>query len=231
MSEFSGFPKAAVKFYKDLSKNNTKEWFEAHRDDFENHVMEPSRQFVTAMGRRLREIAPRVVADPRVNQSIFKIHRDIRFSKDKTPFKTNVAFLWWEGKFKKLENSSFYFHLEPSFLLIGLGIYQFPKPHLEAFRESVENGKHGAELAKAIETVRSNGYEVSGQNFKKVPHGFSVDHPHADLLRYDGLTVGLESKIPDELYSPALVDFCFEHYKKMLPIHQWLVAMTERMPD
>ncbi len=78
---FTGFPPEALKFFAELSINNEKPWFEAHRSDYDNYVIEPSRDFVIALGERLRELAPNIMADPRVNKSIFRIYRDMRFSK------------------------------------------------------------------------------------------------------------------------------------------------------
>ena len=88
MAEFKGFSKALVQFFRDLKDNNTKPWFDKHRHEYEENVLFPSREFVVAMGKRLRQIAPGVNAIPKVNQSLFRINRDTRFSKDKSPYKT-----------------------------------------------------------------------------------------------------------------------------------------------
>ena len=78
---FNGFASETLQFFTDLSANNNKPWFEAQRSDYENYVMEPARAIVIALGERLRDLAPKVMADPRVNKSIFRIYRDVRFSK------------------------------------------------------------------------------------------------------------------------------------------------------
>jgi uncharacterized protein (TIGR02453 family) len=95
---FNGFPKECIEFFRDLEKNNDKRWFEQHKEQYEKQVQTPSRYFVVDLGRKLQKIAPNVVADPRVNRSLFKIHRDTRFSPDKTPFKTNLGLWLWEGE-------------------------------------------------------------------------------------------------------------------------------------
>ncbi len=227
---FNGFPRKCNKFLKDLSRNNDKVWFEQNRDDYENLVLHPSREFVGAMGEKLRQISPAINADPRVNKSLFKIHRDTRFSQDKTPFKTHVGILFWEGHLKRMECSCYYFHLEPPQLMLGVGIYMFPKPHLEAYRKSVVDARHGPALARAVKQVTSHeGFTLGGKRYKKVARGFDPAHKHADLLLHNGLTVGVTGKIPDELYSDRIIEYCFERYRKMAPIHNWLVAMTEKM--
>ena len=95
MTEFNGFSKELVQFFKELEKNNTKQWFDQHRNEYEECVLSPSREFVAAMDSRLRKIAPEVNAIPKVNQSLFRINRDTRFSKDKSPYKTCMGIWFW----------------------------------------------------------------------------------------------------------------------------------------
>jgi len=227
---FNGFPKETVKFYKDLKKNNSKKWFEAHREDYDNFVIDPARSFVSAMGEKLRKIAPGVHAEPKINKSIFKIHRDVRFSKDKTPFKTHLGLWFWDGVLPRMECSGFYFHLDPPNLYIGSGLYMFPKEHMAEFRKSVVNDKFGSQLVRAINKITKDGtYELGGNRGKKVPRGYDPDHKRADYLLFKGIFVGLAAKIPKEFYNVKLVDYCFNHYKKMAPFHYWLYDMIERI--
>jgi uncharacterized protein (TIGR02453 family) len=100
--------------------------------------MTPARSFVTAMGEKLRKIAPGIVADPRVNKSIFRIYRDTRFSKEKTPFKTNLGIWFWEGDLPRMESFGFYFHVEGKKMMLAAGVYMFQKEQLEAFRKCQE---------------------------------------------------------------------------------------------
>ncbi|MFQ5652091.1 MAG: DUF2461 domain-containing protein [bacterium] len=231
MSEtFAGFPRQCVEFFTALKNNNDKVWFEKHRAEYDHYVMQPARDFVAAMGDRLREIAPRIIADPRVNKSLFKIHRDTRFSPDKTPFKTHMGILFWEGERKRMECSGFYFHLEPPELMLGAGIYLFPRPHLQEFRKSVVHAKHGPALAEAVNHVAQHGeFWLGGKHFKQTPRGFDSDHERAGFLLFNGLTVGTTVNIPSSLYSSEIIDACFEKFEKMAPVHRWLVAMTERV--
>ena len=236
---FNGFDKETIRFYKDLSNNNRKEWFDEHRSDYDNFVMEPARDLVTDLGERLKEIAPNIIYDPRVNKSLFRINRDVRFSKDKSPYKAHLAILFWEGKRKRMECSGFYFHVEPEKLLVGAGIYMFPKEHLSEYRNSVVHPVHGPKLTEAINAVERN-VNVKGDGkcgiyggeiYKRIPRGFDPDHERADLLLYKGLTAFAESEIPDEFYSVDLVDYLFEYYKKMAPLHHWLNEMVERIGE
>ena len=227
---FSGFPKQALSFFRELAQNNTKTWFDQNKEVYEQQVMVPARDFVLALGAKLKQIAPRVQADPRVNKSLFRLNRDTRFSHDKTPYKTNLGLWFWEGIRPRMECSGFYFHLEPDKLMLGVGLYCFPKDLLEAYRQSVVHSIHGPALAKVINGLKKQaGYYYGGRHFKKTPQGYDPGHRNAEFLLYNGLYAGIELPIPLELFSPGLVNFCFEHYKKMLPLHRWLLALTERV--
>ena len=222
MTEFNGFSKELVQFFKKLKKNNTKPWFDKHRNDYEDNVLFPSREFVVNMGKRLHKIAPGVNAIPKVNQSLFRINRDTRFSKDKSPYKTCMGIWFWEGKRKRMECSGFYFHHEDDRQLIGAGIHTFPRPLLDIYREAVVDKKLGRELRNAVNKVKEKGYPVGGNHYKRIPRGFDESHPNAEFLLYNGLHAVLDEKIPKQFYSEAIIDYAFSHYKNMAPIHQWL---------
>ncbi len=226
---FSGFTKQSLSFFKELAHNNTKMWFEQHKETYEQEVLSPARDFILAMGAKLKKIAPGIQADPRVNKSLFRLNRDTRFSHDKTPYKTNLGLWFWEGKGPRMECSGFYFHLDPEKLMLGSGLYCFPKEMLETYRRSVVHPVHGPALAKAIGQIRKNkGYFIGEQHFKKIPQGYDAQHPNSEYLLYNGLYTGIELPVPADLFSNKLLDLCFEHYKKMAPLHRWLLALTER---
>lgn len=226
-SEFSGFQKECAKFYNNLSKNNNTSWFKEHKNDFEEYVIKPARSFIFEMGERLLTIAPGINADPRINRSLFRINRDTRFSKDKTPYKTHLAIWFWEGSGKRMESSGYYFHLEAEKLMLGVGIYCFPGQLLNKFREYVVHKKHGPAIAKAIEKVTTRGpYTIGGKHYKRIPRGFDPDHKNSSLLLHNGLYAGVETEIPDELFSHDLLDYCFVRFKDMSPIHNWLMRFT-----
>ena len=226
--EFTGFPKECVKFFKDLAKNNNKQWFDENKDKHLKFVVEPSKDFVVAMGEKLRAVAPKVNADPRVNKSLFRIHRDTRFSHDKSPYKTHLGLWMWEGAGARMDCPGFYFHIDPPTIMLGVGYYIFPKPILPKYREAVVDRHRGRALRKAIDAVAKSGdYALGGEHYKRVPRGFDPEHRNADLLRYNSMWAGIEMKIPKELYTPEIVDFCYAHYKNMNPLHRWLKELAE----
>lgn len=222
MSQFSGFPRQYFTFFNQLKKNNSKEWFEKHRSEYDDFVLHPAREFVIAMGNRLRKIAPGVNAIPKINKSLFKINRDVRFSKDKSPYKAYMGIWLWEGSRKRMECSGFYLHVENKSLLIGVGIKMFPKPLLDRYRQAVVDKKHSTAFKNAVKKITGKGYLLDGKHYKKIPRGYDAQHPNAQYLLYNGLTVRVEEKVPDAFFSDAIIDYAYTHYKNMLPLHRWL---------
>ena len=227
IEKFKGFPEQCIIFLRELSQNNNTIWFKEHKNDYEEHVLNPCRLFVTALGERLRSFAPAIIADPRVNRSLFRINRDTRFSKNKTPYKTHCALWFWEGSGPRMENSGFYLHLEPGKLMLGTGIYCFQKQQLEKYRSFVVDKKHGPALVQAIEeTTKSSSFSLGGSHYKRIPRGFDPEHANASLLLHNGLYVGEETPVPKVLFTAELIDYCFERFNRMAPLHRWLVTMN-----
>lgn len=228
-SNFSGFTKETVDFFTQLKENNNKAWFDEHKPDYETHVIVPTREFVVGMGEYLEQISPGIHADPRVNKSIFRIYRDTRFSKDKTPYKSHLAMWWWEGDAPRMECSGYYFHLEPPNLMLGIGVYMFPKRVMQTYRDSVVDPIYGAMLKEALNEVsKQEKYSLGGKHYKRVPRGYDPEHENAELLLYNGIHVGYETSIPDAFYSIDLVEYCFLVYQDLYPLHKWLVELIER---
>jgi len=223
---FSGFAKETVRFYAELRKNNNRPWFEANRETYERHVIGPAKLFVTAMGARLKTIAPRVVAIPAVNKSIFRIYRDTRFSQDPSPYKTNLGIYFWDGLRPRMESAGFYFHLEPPNLMLGGGMYMIPDNLLGLFRDAVADPKTGREIGKIVAAIRAlPGFTVEGLHYKRVPAGFDPAHPNAELLKHKGLYAGFETKLPEEFFRADFVDDCFERCAPAAPLHRWLMKL------
>jgi len=228
-SNFNGFPEECVRFLFELRHNNNREWFKEHKSDYETFVKVPTQEFAGEMAKLLEELSPAEDPAPQVNFSIFRIYRDIRFSKDKTPYKTHAGVLFWEGSGPKMENSGYYFHLEPPNLMLGTGIHRFSKTLLKAYRDSVVDPEFGLELEKAIENTTQRGqYSIGGEHYKRVPRGYDPEDERAGLLLFNGLYAGVETEIPIELYSDKILNYCLEVYRDMIPIHNWLYDMTRR---
>jgi uncharacterized protein (TIGR02453 family) len=223
---FSGFTKETVRFYAELRKNNNKPWFEEHRGIFEGRAMAEAKLFVTAMGERLKKIAPGLVAVPAVNKSIFRIYRDTRFSLDPAPYKTHLGIYFWDGSRPKMESAGFYFQLEPPDLYMGGGMYMIPDSLLDRYRRAVIDRTRGPQIGKIVAALRARpGFTVEGVHYKRVPAGFDPGHPNAELLKHKGLYAGIEEKIPGEFYSGKLVDHCLERFEPIVPLNRWLMKL------
>ncbi len=223
---FSGFSKDTVRFFSGLKRNNNREWFEKNRETYESQVMAPAKLFVEAMGPRLKKIAPGIVAVPKVNKSIFRLNRDTRFSLDPTPYKTNLGIYFWDAARPKMESAGFYFQLEPPDLMFGGGMYMIPDTLLGKFRRDLVDPKSGAEIRKIVGALRAlPGYTVEGTHYKRVPAGFDPNHPNAELLKHKGLYGGIETKIPEEFYSAAFIDYAFKRFAPLLALHRWLLKL------
>lgn len=225
-SEFPGFSKKAVDFLAKLAKNNDKAWFEAHKDEYERYLREPSRDFVRAAAEPLMALAPGVHADPRVNRSLFRIYRDQRRVKDGPPFKEHMGLWFWEGPGHRMSCSGFYLHIEPGSLVLAAGMPWFKKEAIHAYRQAAQHPVRGAALAKAVEEVTAKGYGIMGKTYKRMPRGCDPEHPNAELLLHSGLYARFEEPLPPEVFTPACLDYCLARWVEMLPLHQWLVDMS-----
>ncbi|MCA9938746.1 MAG: DUF2461 domain-containing protein [Anaerolineales bacterium] len=222
---FNGFSTAGLQFLTDLIENNNREWFNERKDIYQDEIVTPALAFIGDLGERLKQIAPGLRSDMRTNGSgsLMRIYRDTRFSKDKSPYKTNVGIVFWEGSGKKMELPGFYFHLSAEEAWIGGGLYMLPQQSMDTFRQAVADEEGGAALQRIIGTLSAAGYRLHGDTYKRVPAEFAPDHPRADLLRFKGIFAGSPNIPMQVVCSPRLVDVCFEHCRQTAPLHQWFV--------
>jgi uncharacterized protein (TIGR02453 family) len=218
------YPQSTIKFLTALSKNNNKDWFNKNRERFDFEFLQPAIQFVIELGERLVELSPNIIAIPKIDKSIFRLHRDVRFSKDKSPYKTNLGLYFWEGKGKKMECSGLYFHIEPKLFFLGAGMYMFSKDQLNKYRLLVSDPAKGKELSDILNKILKNKkYQIGGRFYKKTPRGYDSDYKYADLLLHNGIYVFYESTNLNEIIKKNTVDFALKIYKELYPLHRWLV--------
>jgi uncharacterized protein (TIGR02453 family) len=219
---FEGFPPDALRFLRELGENNTREWFHAHRDDYETLLLEPARDFVVAMGEELGAIGADVHADPRVNGSIFRINRDTRFSKDRRPYKDHLDLWFWEGEGRSRDRPGYWFRLTSEQLILGAGKHHFGD-RLGAYRDAVVDAKQGEALKRAVEEIQAAGNELGGRHYKRVPAGYDVPPERANLLLHDGLYAYAELAVPGEAHTSEFPRFCAERWRTLKPVEDWLV--------
>ena len=189
------FTQRALRFFRELARHNEKAWFEAHREEYESEVRQPMRKLIEDLDTRFAEFAPEIGGDSK--RSMFRINRDIRFSKDKSPYKTHAA-CWFHhrnaarsvGSEADAGSAGFYFHLEPGGRsMIGAGLWMPPRPQLNKLRDAIAKDAKGFDrLARSIPR-RFGGLDDEG-SLKRMPRGYAEDHPAAKWLRFQSFTSG-----------------------------------------
>ena len=222
---FEHFPKETIPFLKSIERNNTKEWFEAHKEEYTRYILEPSRAFVEEMGEHLQALVPTINAVPKINQSLFRIYRDTRFSRDKTPIKTRIGIIFWEGRHIRMQSSCFYLHFSSKELLIASGIRTFDPDLLSAYRDYIKVDENRDALHAILEELKSKGYAIEPPHYKRLPNTFDKGMTHDYLARMKAVAV-YHTASPSLLSDKGLIPELFKHYEHFLPLQQWLYAMT-----
>ena len=209
---FEGFPQECISFLKQLKRNNTREWFEKHKDNFERNVKTPMLSFIAALQPHFARFAPEFDLNPK--RSIFRIYRDIRFSSDKTPYKTHVAAHFvLRGMPKGFIGSGYYIQIEPGEFFIGGGIYLPDSDQLKKIRKAI--AVHGKEFLSIVENRRFQKHfaPFEWSQLQRIPKGYDENHPMADWLKFKQFFVGVslpESKCYHESLIKETANICEE---------------------
>ena len=232
--EFHGFHKKALPFLKKIAANNNKEWFAAHKSEYEEYILNPSRAFVIEMGEHLQALVPTINAEPKINKSLYRIYRDTRrMGVNKMPIKERIGVIFWQGNTKRMQSSSFYMHFSPDELMVAVGVRWFEKPMLDAFREYIKNDEKRAELWEILQKIKGmeKGYTHLEKGYKRYPRGFHAEMENADLSLYKGMATfkRLDPKIITD--GEKLIDTLYEIYEDMLPLQQFMYEVSLRVAD
>jgi uncharacterized protein (TIGR02453 family) len=224
MAEFSAFPAATFDFLRGIADSNEKEWFEDNRQLYEEGYVAPARQFVDAIGPELKRISPGVRYEARVNGSISRINRDVRFSRDKRPYKDHLDIWFWHGEKKGWDRPGFYLRITPATVFIGSGMHALQGKMLDDYRKTVVEDASGAALVKAVTAVEKAGpYEIGGATRKTVPRGFDANNKRARFLLHEGLYAGIE--LPGNVAAkPGFGALTLNHFAATWPIGRWLLS-------
>src|SRR2546425_5942363 len=184
------FTSESLRFLRALKRNNRRDWFNAHRDDYEAHVRQPMTTIVTRLADDFRDFGPEFVANPKT--SMYRIYRDVRFSENKAPYKTHVAANFPTRGLPKHEGAGLYFHVSPDEVWIGGGMYAPPQPQLHAVREHI--AKNSSRLRTLVESpaFRHDVGTLEGERLRRVPRGFAKDHEAAEYLKFRQFLAGRE---------------------------------------
>ena len=224
--QFNGFDKKGIEFLKKLEKNNSKVWFENHRHIWEQTILAPNKAFIEDMGETLQILVPTIKALPKVSGSLFKIYRDVRFSKDKTAMKDKIGLMFWQGLGHRMQSSSFYMHYTKEKYFVAAGIRSFKSPLLKTYRNYIKNEKNRDSLHIILEDLKSKGYNHTQEKYKRVPKDFTGDESHLYLTKFDSLFSYIEYDLDDVFYTVELLDKLFKIYDDMKDLQTWVYQMT-----
>ncbi|HEY2299978.1 MAG TPA: DUF2461 domain-containing protein [Jatrophihabitans sp.] len=200
--KFSGIPNAALDLYEDLEADNSKAFWAAHKHVYDESVRDPMLALAEALG-------PEFGA-----AKMFRPYRDVRFSKDKTPYKTHQGI--WFGE------SSMYLHISAAGLFVAGGYWDTSSGQVERLRRSVADDIAGPALERTLATARRKGLTIGGQQLTRVPVGYPKDHPRADLLRFKSLTASREVGCPPWLATARAKAEIAKLWRTITPLVDWL---------
>ncbi|MGW0035966.1 DUF2461 domain-containing protein [Gordonia sp. NPDC003376] len=210
---FAGFPEAALDFYDDLEIENTKAFWEEHKQTYRTAVAEP----MTALTDDLAaEFGP---------AKLFRPYRDVRFSKDKTPYKTH------QGAYVSVAPATgYYVQIGAPGVRVGGGIYDVSTDRLAAIRSAIVHERHGAELIEIAEALTAAGWEFGGDQLKTAPRGFPKDHPRIGLLRHKTFTAMRDYGFDEVIHTPELVERIRIDWRETAPLIDWILRHGNDAP-
>ncbi len=213
------FPAAGVTFLEELSANNHKDWFLAHKQTYEAAIKEPSKEFASAIAHGLEDI----LGGP-LNHKIFRLNRDLRFSKDKTPYNTHMRFAFWQNSAAKpMATPAFYLSIEANQWMLGTGCLQMPGAMLASFRAAMKAEDKATKLNSLITGLTNSGKDLSEPELKRTPHGIDPTHPEETHMRRKGLVCWHreEQNIPADITAEQILTAA----TAMAPLYHWLRAL------
>ena len=203
---FTGFGKGAIAFYDDLAANNSREWWLANKKRYEDEVRRPMEELLEDVSGEFGEA------------KLFRPNRDTRFSKDKTPYKTNIA-----AVIHLDAGGSVYVSLGAEGLHLGGGAYHPERPQLARLREAIADDRTGKELERIVADLRKAKATVTAHDaVKTAPRGYPADHPRIDLLRLGGIVGMFEHKPAAWLFTAKAKDRVVDGWRKLQPLNDWL---------
>ncbi|MCA9689674.1 MAG: DUF2461 domain-containing protein [Myxococcales bacterium] len=216
------FDAALLRFLGELTQNNDRAWFERNKPRYEQHVRGPALDFIRAMAPRLARVAPHLVAsDQKVGGSLMRIHRDTRFSADKTPYKTNVGIQFRHAAGKDVHAPGLYLHVEASEVFLGSGLWHPDRAPLEQIRQAIAGDPKRWRKATSGKPFAAR-WSFAGESLKRPPRGYDPDHPAIeDLKRKDHIVVTPLST--DDLLAADLPDRVLKRFREALPHFQFLL--------
>lgn len=220
------FTPALFAFLKDLKANNNREWFKANQQRYEDAVRQPALDFITDFASTLEKLSPHFVADSRtVGGSLFRIQRDTRFSKDKTPYKLNTGVHFRHERAKDAHAPGFYVHLEPGRCFMGVGLWRPETRMAYQIRDHID--AEPAAWKKAAHAKKfSSAFRLDGDALKRPPKGFDPEHPLLDDLKRKDF-IATQDLTQGQITRTDFPDFFFQQCKTAEPFMKFLCAAVD----
>lgn len=218
------FTRKTFRFLKDLEENNNRDWFNVHKQDYEDLIRTPALDLIEAFEKPLQKFAPEFNAIPnKVGGSLMRVYRDVRFSKDKTPYKTNIGIQFRHHMGKDVHTPGYYLHISDQECFIGAGIWRPDSSSLKKIRQLIDEKPT---LWKRARTIRNSEFELSGSTLIRPPRGFDAEHPLlVDLKRKDFIMIqGIGKR---DVQSKDLVAMLAREYRKASPLMRFLCRALE----
>jgi len=218
---FPGFKPDLIRFLTQLNKNNHRDWFAKNKSRYEADVLGPALEFVEAFAKPLHNISPLFLSEPKKSGgSVMRIYRDTRFSKDKTPYKTNVGIHFRHQIGKDVHSPGFYIHLAPDECFLGAGIWHPDNPTLAKIRQAILNDPGKWKKCSAGGSFSRN-FELAGNSLKRPPRGIDPDHPAIhDLKRKD--FIGVKPVKRAEVENPKFLNIVVDSFRASTPYMKFL---------
>jgi len=219
---FEGFPKGGLAFFRELAAHNDRDWFEAHRAVWDEQIVPSLLALCGELQQRLSDVMPGLQFVPRIGGSLYRLNRDTRFSRDKSPYKTHAAAILWEGP-EKHASPGLYLHFAPEEVIFAGGIWMFEEEQLERFLKRVAHGPSGERLEEALAAAKKAGLKAdAAEKLQRVPRGLPPEHPRAELLKHKGLVVGRTYKPGAWVHTRELLERAEAAARAYAPLHLWL---------
>jgi uncharacterized protein (TIGR02453 family) len=223
---FDGFADADGKFFRTLAKNQNREWFQEHKEEFEEGYNRPMKALLEEVRGGVDGAFKHTDLDA---PKVFRIFRDVRFAKDKSPYKTHIGGViptTRRGKAHEVP-MAMYLHVGQPNCFAAAGHYMMDPAALKGFRQAVADDKTGKELVKILAALSKKGFTTdSHDHYVRVPKGFDPEHPRAEHLKRKGLTVGFPELPKGILASRKVVPWLVQNAKVAAPLVEWLVFAT-----
>ncbi|MDH3788426.1 MAG: DUF2461 domain-containing protein [Xanthomonadales bacterium] len=221
MTEFRGFPKDFFAFFEDLKINNNRVWFNENKGRYRQSVVDPISEFIVCMAPRLHKLSKHYIANPKPHGgSMFRIYRDTRFSKDKTPYKTHAGVQFRHEAGKDAHAPGFYLHLAGDGIFYGGGVWNPASPQLNRIRDFIaDNARSWARIVNAPKVKALGG--IRGDSLKRPPRGFDAQHVHIDDLKRKSFYIMTE--VPaDHALKPEFINEVTEGFRRALPLNRFI---------